>query len=141
VVAHLDNPELPIAATDNINPYIWQKAIVNVVFNSICPLLGVDNGIFIREPTAVVLAETLIAECTQVARTEGVHLDLSDLRQQILDISADYGIPGASCAIERDVDLITEGLIAKGWIAKGLITGTIPRNVGQNYCVSQLVGG
>lgn len=87
VVQRLDNPELPIAATDDINSFIWQKAIVNVVFNSICPLLGVDNGIFIREPTAVGLAEKLIAECIQVARTEGVHLEPSNLRQQVLDIS------------------------------------------------------
>lgn len=87
VVECLDSPELPVAATDNINSFIWQKAIVNVAFNSICPLLGVDNGIFIRDPAAVALAEKLIAECIQVARTEGVHLDPSDLRQQVLDIS------------------------------------------------------
>ncbi|RFZ84203.1 hypothetical protein DYU05_00805 [Mucilaginibacter terrenus] len=37
------------------------------VFNSVCPLLEVDNGAFYREPAAMKLAERIIEECAIMA--------------------------------------------------------------------------
>lgn len=87
LVTQLQNPLLVVQATKQIKTIVWQKTIANVVFNSICPLLEQDNGIFLRSPEAVTLAEKLIAECIQVAKAEGVELEQKVVREQILAIS------------------------------------------------------
>ena len=37
----------PFRTEEQIERKVWKKAILNAVFNSICPLLGIDNGIFV----------------------------------------------------------------------------------------------
>ncbi|MEI9960157.1 MAG: 2-dehydropantoate 2-reductase [Limisphaerales bacterium] len=77
----------PFHAEKNIQRDVWKKAIVNAVFNSICPLLDVDNGIFTRDENVAKLAEEIISECVVLAKTEGVSLTESELMEQILRIS------------------------------------------------------
>jgi 2-dehydropantoate 2-reductase len=83
----LTTEEFPFNFERNIQREIWKKAIVNTVFNSICPLLEVDNGIFAREEGTAGLAREVVREC--VTLTDRLDLDLTEkeLMEQILRIS------------------------------------------------------
>src|SRR5690606_37550336 len=70
-----------------IQSVIWKKAIINCVFNSVCPLLDIDNGIFHRNSDALALARRVIAECLVVAEANGVILRLCDIENSLLKIS------------------------------------------------------
>lgn len=87
VVQKLDSPEFPFRAEPDIEPVIWKKAIANSVFNSICPLLEVDNGIFCRDQRVLAIAQTVIAECTLVARARGISLTEQEVLDSVLLIS------------------------------------------------------
>jgi 2-dehydropantoate 2-reductase len=77
----------PFRAETNIQREVWKKAIINSVFNSICPLLDVDNGVFIRdEPTASVARE-LVQECIMLTDRLNVGLNEDEVMQQIMRIS------------------------------------------------------
>lgn len=77
----------PFHSEVNIQQEIWKKAIINSVFNSICPLLDVDNGVFIRNEETANLARELIRECISLTDRLEVKLDESELMEQILLIS------------------------------------------------------
>jgi 2-dehydropantoate 2-reductase len=83
----LNTPYFGFRAEPDIQPVIWQKAIVNSVFNSVCPLLETDNGIFHRNPQALQIAESLVSECLGVAEEQGVHLNLAEVMDSLLLIS------------------------------------------------------
>jgi 2-dehydropantoate 2-reductase len=57
------------------------------VFNSICPLLDVDNGLFFRNEAAKLLAIGIIGECVAVANEAGVTLDPDGVLETVLLIS------------------------------------------------------
>jgi 2-dehydropantoate 2-reductase len=71
----------------NIQREIWKKAIVNSVFNSICPLLDVDNGIFIRDQEAAKLANEVVMECVTLTDRLNLALTPTELMEQIMLIS------------------------------------------------------
>lgn len=71
----------------NIQPLIWGKVIANCVFNSICPLLDVDNGIFIRNDEALNLGKKVIAECVAIANLSGVKITEDEVIKSVLIIS------------------------------------------------------
>jgi 2-dehydropantoate 2-reductase len=87
-VEQLNTDAFPFQAEVNIQKEIWKKAIINSVFNSICPLLDVDNGIFVRDEATANLALRLVKEC--VTLTDRLHIGLSEseVMQQIMRISA-----------------------------------------------------
>ncbi len=87
IVKSLDNPYLVFIPEENIQPIIWTKAILNCVFNSICPLLEIDNGIFKRSEKALQLAKQVIHECIAIAATEGIYLKPETLLEKLLLIS------------------------------------------------------
>ncbi len=70
-----------------IQPIIWKKAIINCAFNSICPLIGADNGIFHRNAVAFGIAEEVIRECLSIASRKGIVLNEEDVVQNLLTIS------------------------------------------------------
>lgn len=72
---------------DAIQSAIWKKAIINCAFNSICPVLETDNGIFHRNPVALNIAQKVIQECVMVARRVGVPLDETEVLRSLLMIS------------------------------------------------------
>ncbi|MFN8598362.1 MAG: 2-dehydropantoate 2-reductase [Anaerolineae bacterium] len=76
VVESLATERFPFRAETNIRRETWKKAIINSVFNSICPLLEVDNGIFIRDEAVASLAREVVNEC--VALTDRLELGLSE---------------------------------------------------------------
>jgi 2-dehydropantoate 2-reductase len=87
VASALDSPHFRFNAIDNILPVVWKKTIANCVFNSICPLLDIDNGLFARDKTAMSVAERIIKECISVAREIGISLDVQEVIEMVRLIS------------------------------------------------------
>ncbi len=77
----------PFHPVADIRGDVWKKTIINSVFNSICPLLDIDNGIFWRDAGVLRLAREVVAECTALAARRGVELDDDAVIDQILKIS------------------------------------------------------
>jgi 2-dehydropantoate 2-reductase len=87
IVEEIGTSHFLFRAELNIQPFIWKKAIANSVFNSICPLLNVDNGIFYRNETSRSLARQIVAECVAVSKESGVTLSEEDVMNNLLLIS------------------------------------------------------
>lgn len=87
IVAQMHTEHFPFQVADNIQSIAWEKTILNCAFNSICPLLETDNGIFYRHPKVFQLAQQVLAECVELAQAMGVVLDRSRLEQKLLQIS------------------------------------------------------
>ena len=87
VVEMLDSPNFRFVFEKDIQRIIWKKAIANCVFNSICPLLEVDNGIFHRNKEVFAIAQRVIVECALIANKKGIDLGTSELEDQVLMIS------------------------------------------------------
>jgi len=87
IAALLNTRYFGFRAERDIQPLIWKKAIVNTVFNSVCPLLDTDNGIFHRNPQALQIAESLVAECLRVAEEQGINLNRAEVMDSLLLIS------------------------------------------------------
>lgn len=86
-VAALTTPGFPFHEEPNIQQAIWKKATINVVFNSLCPLLDVDNGIFVRDAKATSLAHEVIRECIALSLAYDITLPESEIIAQIMKIS------------------------------------------------------
>jgi 2-dehydropantoate 2-reductase len=83
----LSTPWLRFHAEPAIERAVWKKAIVNAAFNSICPLLETDNGIFMRETAAAELAAEIVGECVELANAKGISLTVMEIMEQIFSIS------------------------------------------------------
>lgn len=88
-VAALSTPVFPFheESAAGIARHAWGKTVINAVFNSVCPLLETDNGLFARDVAAETLAAEIVREGIALAASEGVALDETELRQRILSIS------------------------------------------------------
>lgn len=86
-VEDLTTGGFPFRPEANIQREIWKKAIINVVFNSICPLLDVDNGIFARDEDVADVAREVVRECVTLTDRLDMGLSESELMEQILLIS------------------------------------------------------
>jgi 2-dehydropantoate 2-reductase len=87
IVEQLDTPYFSFATQSDIQPVIWKKVIANSVFNSVCPLLEVDNGIFHRNAGALEIANRIITECLFIAGAKGVQLSHEEVLESLLRIS------------------------------------------------------
>lgn len=87
IVTELDNGLFPFQKEENIEHVVWKKAIMNIVFNSICPLLDVDNGIFHRDAGVMELSKKLISTCISIAMANGVELQQDVIEEGIMAIS------------------------------------------------------
>ncbi len=87
LVELLNTPYFEFRTEEFIEKIIWEKAIANTVFNSICPLLDIDNGIFHRDPQVFGLARKIIAQCITVAHAEGIDINQEDMEARVLHIS------------------------------------------------------
>ncbi len=70
-----------------IQAEIWMKGIINSVFNTICPLLETDNGIFFHDSRVAEMAKDIINECIKVAQALNIDLNQQELMEQVLTIS------------------------------------------------------
>lgn len=87
VVNLLHTTTFPFEVTGDLPRQVWKKAIANIVFNSVCPLIETDNGIFCRSEPARALAQVLIDECTAVAHRSGIALSADELMSTVMIIS------------------------------------------------------
>lgn len=87
IVQQLHTPEFSFKSEANIQHIIWKKAIANCVFNSVCPLLEADNGIFYRNPEAFEIARRIIAECVSIAKAKNIPLEAKEVEESLLLIS------------------------------------------------------
>lgn len=87
IISRINTAYFPFRAEENIQTVIWKKAIMNTVFNSICPLLQTDNGIFYRDPFALQLAQKVISSCLAIAGKAGVHLEQQEIETGLINIS------------------------------------------------------
>jgi 2-dehydropantoate 2-reductase len=86
-VEALNTDGFPFRQEANIQRETWKKAIINCVFNSICPLLDVDNGVFVRDEQAADLAREVVRECVTVADRLNLGLSESEVMEQLMRIS------------------------------------------------------
>lgn len=87
IVQQLNTPYFEFKTEKAIQSVIWRKAIANCVFNSICPLLETDNGIFHRDAAVMAIASRIIAECLTIANAKGIHLTQEEVETSVLQIS------------------------------------------------------
>lgn len=87
VVGLLSVPDFQFRKEKDIQTVTWKKAIINCVFNSVCPLLDTDNGIFHRDETALHIARRVLAECIGIAGAKGIGLDAAEVEESLLNIS------------------------------------------------------
>lgn len=87
IIELLNTPHLEFKSEVNIQQIIWKKVIVNSVFNSICPLLNVDNGLFHRNERAFAIAQNVISECIVIAREKGIMINQKEVEESLLKIS------------------------------------------------------
>jgi 2-dehydropantoate 2-reductase len=87
VVELLNVPDFKFRKEQDIQTVIWKKAIINSVFNSVCPLLDTDNGIFHRDEPALRIARRVLSECIAIAGAKGIDLDADEVEENLLNIS------------------------------------------------------
>ena len=87
VVSEINSPAFSFKPESDIQAVIWKKVIVNCVFNSVCPLLSIDNGIFHRNNEALAIGKRIIKECIQVANACDVSLPEEEATETLLAIS------------------------------------------------------
>ena len=87
LVSQIDTPYFGFRSEAHIDSYVWEKAIINCAFNTICPLLEVDNGVFHRNDKATHLARKIIGECVDLAQEKGITLDKQKVEEKLLFIS------------------------------------------------------
>lgn len=87
LVNELNTTAFPFVSHSDIKREVWKKAIINAVFNSICPLLEIDNGIFVRDEKASLLAQEIVDECLVIAHNIGIRVSVEEIMQQIFAIS------------------------------------------------------
>ncbi|GAB3945833.1 2-dehydropantoate 2-reductase [Spirosoma harenae] len=87
LVEQLSTSLFPFRTELAIQRAVWEKVITNCVFNAICPLLNVDNGVFYRNTSALALAREVIDECVAVAEEMKILLDREIVEQRLLEIS------------------------------------------------------
>ncbi|MEO7910043.1 MAG: 2-dehydropantoate 2-reductase [Roseiflexaceae bacterium] len=86
-VEDLSTDGFPFCAEENIQRETWKKAIINSVFNSICPLLEIDNGVFARDQATANLAREVVKECVTLTDRLKLGLSESELMEQLMLIS------------------------------------------------------
>jgi 2-dehydropantoate 2-reductase len=87
IIKQVSNPFFLFKASDDIQTVIWTKAMINCVFNSVCPLLETDNGIFFRNEQALAIAKEIIGECITIANLKGIYPDFEAVIERLLLIS------------------------------------------------------
>ena len=87
IVEQLNTLNFQFRAEDRIAEESWKKTIMNAVFNSICPLLEVDNGIFCRDKRVAQIAVEIVRESLEVPRRLGLDLNEKSIMEQLLRIS------------------------------------------------------
>lgn len=87
IAGQLDNAHFRFRAVADIETITWKKALANTVFNSICPLLDIDNGVFHRHSETMELADHIIEQGVAIANQYGISISPQDIHDTVLMIS------------------------------------------------------
>jgi 2-dehydropantoate 2-reductase len=87
IVNQINTPYFGFKSEPDILKVVWEKVIINCAFNSICPLIEVDNGIFHRNNEAAQLANTIVGECVTLASKLGIELGQKEIEERLQLIS------------------------------------------------------
>jgi len=139
VVGALNSDGFQFRAEELLEEEIWRKAIMNAVFNTVCPLLDVDNGIFIRDSRATKIATEIIRECIAVAAGLGMDFREEALIEQLMMISkrSDGQLISTLQDLRRGNETEIEFLnLAIAKVAAGL---TPPVGVGRTQVLGELI--
>ncbi|MCP2024945.1 2-dehydropantoate 2-reductase [Flavobacterium sp. HSC-32F16] len=136
IVDVLDTNLFSFRNEKDIQTIIWKKVISNCVFNSICPLLETDNGIFQRNNEVLQIAKKVIKECLLAAKEYGIDLTMEVVLENILTISKMSDGQKISTYQDilnkRETEIETMNLaIAKSAVLKGNISVPVTEMLGQ----------
>jgi 2-dehydropantoate 2-reductase len=87
IVAQLNTTNFKFKSEFHLQQIVWKKTIINCVFNSVCPLLEVDNGIFQRNGEALQIARSVISECISIANAKGIVICAEEVELSLKQIS------------------------------------------------------
>tara|TARA_R110002049_G_scaffold47793_7_gene138022 strand:- start:1538 stop:2452 length:915 start_codon:yes stop_codon:yes gene_type:complete len=87
IIKQISTPYFGFREEQDIIKHIWNKVIINCAFNSICPLLEVDNGIFYRNPRVARHAKIIIEECVALSKKLNIELNQNDIEEHLMLIS------------------------------------------------------
>ena len=87
VINQINTKEFAFRIEEDILPFVWEKVMLNCAYNSICPLIETDNGIFHRDSEVHQLGMSIVRECIALAEAYGVHLDINKVEEKLLFIS------------------------------------------------------
>lgn len=87
IISNINTEHFAFREEPDIERYVWNKVIINCAFNSICPLLEVDNGIFHRNAEVTSIARKIIMECVNLSHKIGLQLDEVEIEKSLLLIS------------------------------------------------------
>lgn len=68
---------------DNINDFIWGKAVNNIAINSACAITRLNIGSFLSEPKGWFITEQCIREVIAVANAKGIKLNFDTVTESI----------------------------------------------------------
>lgn len=68
---------------DNINDFIWGKAVNNIAINSACAITRLNIGSFLSEPKGWFITEQCIREVIAVANAKGIKLNFNTVTESI----------------------------------------------------------
>ena len=87
IVNQINTDNFQFIIDEQIQKIIWEKAIINCAYNSLCPLLEIDNGIFYRNDKVLDLAKQIIKECVELSKNFNITLDEKAIIDRLLFIS------------------------------------------------------
>lgn len=83
----IQNEYFPFEISTDIERIVWKKTILNTVFNSLCPILEIDNGIYHRDQEVLRFAEDMMQTCLLIAAQKGIEFSLEELKSGLVEIS------------------------------------------------------
>ena len=72
-----------LTSSDNINDFIWGKAVNNIAINSACAIARLNIGSFLSEPKGWFITEQCIREVIAVANAKGIKLNFDTVTESI----------------------------------------------------------
>ena len=115
----LDAAGITTVACDDVDPWIWTKLLVNVVFNAATSVAKVRNGALVETQAGRRLVEMLVGETSAVAAGRGIALTCEDPLAYVMGVGAKIAENESSMLQDllrrraTEVDQINGGVVAE----------------------------
>ncbi|MCL1911711.1 MAG: 2-dehydropantoate 2-reductase [Leptospirales bacterium] len=92
-----------LSASKSGNPAkdVWKKAIINAAINPLGALLGIPNGMIIKNEYSAELMRTLTAEAVNSARANGFDFNITEMRHTAFDVCEQTAVN--ECSMLQDI--------------------------------------